>query len=65
METVIFVEGMMCPHCKARVESVCSAVAGATGAVADLDKKCVTVTGTASVCELEKAIKDAGYQVIK
>ena len=64
METVIKVEGMMCPHCKARVESVCKAVAGAADAVVDLQEKTVTVTGNAAPEELKKAITDAGYEVI-
>lgn len=64
MTTVIKVEGMMCPHCKARVESVCKAVAGATDAVVDLQEKHVTVTGNANVDALKKAITDAGYEVI-
>ena len=64
METVIRVEGMMCPHCKARVESVCKAVAGTIDAVVDLQEKQVTVTGKAEVEMLKKAITDAGYQVI-
>ena len=64
METVIYVEGMMCPHCKARVESVCKAVAGATDALVDLQAKNVTVTGNADVAALKKAITDAGYEVI-
>jgi len=65
METVIFVNGMMCPHCKARVESVCKAVAGTQDAVVDLQAKNVTVTGNASVAELKKAITEAGYEVIE
>ncbi len=64
METVIKVEGMMCPHCKARVESVCKAVAGTVDAVVDLQEKQVTVTGNADVALLKKAITDAGYEVI-
>ena len=64
METVIKVEGMMCPHCKARVESVCKAVEGTVDAVVDLQQKQVTVTGKASVEQLKKAIVDAGYEVI-
>ncbi len=64
METVIKVEGMMCPHCKARVESVCKAVPGAVDAVVDLQQKTVTVTGEAVVDVLKKAITDAGYEVI-
>lgn len=64
METVIRVEGMMCTHCKARVESVCKAVEGTVDAVVDLQKKQVTVTGTAGFEQLKKAIIDAGYEVI-
>ena len=64
METVIKVEGMMCPHCKARVEAVCKAVPGAVDAVVDLQEKNVTVTGEAAVELLKKAITDAGYEVI-
>ena len=64
MQTVIKVEGMMCPHCKAMVEKVCKAVAGTTDAVVDLQAKNVTVTGTADVDALKKAITDAGYEVI-
>lgn len=64
METILKVEGMMCPHCKARVESVCKNVDGATDAVVDLQLKQVTVSGSANVEALIKAITDAGYEVI-
>ena len=65
METVIYVNGMMCPHCKARVEQVCKAVPGAVDAVVDLQAKNVTVTGEADVAALKKAIADAGYEVVE
>ncbi len=65
METVIYVNGMMCPHCKARVESVCKGLPGVTDAIVDLQKKQVTVTGTAAVETLKKAIADAGYEVVE
>ena len=65
METVIKVNGMMCPHCKARVESVCKAVEGAVDAVVDLEAKNVTVTGDADLDALKKAITDAGYEVVE
>ena len=65
MTTVIKVEGMMCPHCKAMVEKVCKAVPGTADAVVDLQAKNVTVTGEADVAALEKAITDAGYEVVK
>ena len=64
METVIKVNGMMCTHCQARVETVCKAVPGVVNAVVDLQQKQVTVTGEASLDALHKAITDAGYEVV-
>ena len=63
MEIIIHVEGMMCPHCKARVESVCKAVAGVEDAVVDLQAKQVAVKGKADVNTLKKVITEAGYEV--
>ena len=63
--TVIGVEGMMCHHCVAAVEKACKGVPGTLGAVADLDKKQVTVRGTAELAALENAIIDAGYTIRK
>ena len=65
METVIMVNGMMCPHCKARVESVCKGISGVQDAVVDLQAKNVTVTGNANVDLLKKAIAEAGYEVVE
>ena len=64
MTTIIRVNGMMCPHCKARVESVCKGFEGVTDAVVDLQKKIVTVTGQTDIEALEKAIVEAGYEVV-
>ncbi len=64
METVIKVEGMMCKHCKARVEQVCKTVPGTQDAVVDLQAKTVTVTGIADVEALKQAITDADYEVV-
>ena len=64
METVIYVNGMMCHHCKAMVEKVCKAVPGTADAVVNLQAKNVTVTGDADVAALKAAITDAGYEVI-
>ena len=65
MEMVIHVEGMMCKHCKARVESVCKGVSGVTDAVVDLEARTVTVSGTADVQAVKKAFADADYQVVE
>ena len=64
MEIVINVEGMMCTHCKARVESVCKSVPGVSDAVVDLQKKQVTVIGNTTKDALSKAIAEAGYEVV-
>ena len=64
METIIYVNGMMCVHCKAHVEKACMAVAGVTDAQVDLEKKLVKVTGEADVAALKKSIMDAGYEVV-
>ncbi len=65
MQTVIKVEGMMCNHCKARVEKVCKEVPGTQDAVVDLAAKTVTVTGNADLAALKKAISDADYTVVE
>ncbi len=65
MTTVIKVEGMMCPHCKAAVEKACKAVPGTVDAVVDLQAKNVTVTGEATAEALKQAIVDAGYEVVE
>ena len=66
METVVIkVEGMMCKHCKARVEKVCKAVPGTQEAEVDLMAKTVTVTGNADVAALKQAIIDADYEVVE
>ena len=65
METVITVNGMMCTHCKARVEKVCKEVPGVEDAVVDLAAKTVTVTGNADIATVKKAIRDADYEVVE
>ena len=64
LSMIIYVNGMMCPHCKARVESVCKELPGVTDAVVDLEKKQVTVTGSASREIIADAITKAGYEVV-
>jgi Cu+-exporting ATPase len=65
METIIKVNGMMCPHCKAMVEKVCKAIPGTEDAVVDLTAKNVTVTGNPDVEAMKKAITEAGYEVVE
>lgn len=65
METVIKVNGMMCTHCKARVEKICKAIPGVADAVVDLAAKTVTVTGDVDIQALKKAIAEANYTVME
>lgn len=65
MNMILTVNGMMCPHCQARVERACKAVAGVTDAIVDLKAKTVTVSGNVDPALVEKAISDAGYEVVK
>lgn len=65
METVIKVEGMMCMHCKARVEKICKAVPGTLDAVVDLAAKTVTVSGEPDIAAVKQAINDADYKVVE
>ena len=62
---VIRVKGMMCSHCTAAVEKACLGVPGTETAVADLDAKTVTVTGTADYEALKAAIIAEDYEVVE
>ena len=61
---VIYVDGMMCNHCKAHVEEVCKKVPGVSDAVVSLQDKNVTVTCEEKVTDeaLKQSIKEAGYE---
>ena len=61
----IKIEGMMCQHCRARVQKALDAIDGVNAQV-DLDSGTATVTAPENVTKdvLKKAIEDAGYEVI-
>lgn len=63
MDIVLKIEGMMCEHCKARVEKALREVPGVTEVSVNLKKKTATVSGSAAVTDLERAVTDAGYKV--
>lgn len=62
---VLKIEGMMCGHCKARVEKALKAVAGVETVEISLDDKTATVTGNADPALLRQAVIDAGYQIVE
>ncbi len=66
MQTVIKVDGMMCPRCEAHVKTAVEAVDGVVSAVADHTSGTVTVTLSREVdtATLGAAITAAGYTVL-
>lgn len=64
MTVTINVEGMMCPHCEARVKKACEAIDGVTLATPSHEKNVVVIECDKDVAEACKAaIIDAGYEV--
>ena len=64
-ELIIRVNGMMCGHCTAAVEKACMSVPGTVKAVASLEEKTVTVTGSADYEALKQAIIAEDYEVVE
>ena len=66
MKTEINVNGMMCGHCKKRVEGERAKIAGVASVIADLELKKVSVEHTEEVTRkmLEDKIVEAGYEVV-
>lgn len=63
--TVLEIEGMMCPHCEARVKKALLAVEGVTDAAVSHKKGTAVVQTNAPVTleTLKKAVEDQGYTV--
>ena len=65
MTKVFVVEGMMCPHCEARVKKVTEAIDGVTSATAIHLDGTLTVEMTRDASdEIRAALDEAGYPVI-
>lgn len=62
MKTV-YIDGMMCPHCQARVREVLSAFDA--GVKVDLEQKCAKLSIDADNAKITEAITNAGYKVVK
>ena len=63
MKKTLVVNGMMCDHCKARVNDALAAVDGVDGVKIDLKKKTATVKSKADIADdvLVAAVKEAGF----
>jgi heavy metal translocating P-type ATPase len=66
MKKTIYINGMMCAHCKARVEQTLSALPGVASAQADVAKKLAVVTLSAETDDraLMDAVVSAGYEAV-
>lgn len=66
MTKTLKVEGMMCPHCEARVKKALEAVEGVESAVADHNAGTAVVTLKAAVADdaLVKAVEAQDYKVL-
>lgn len=66
MEKEMWIEGMSCNHCKARVEAVLNGIDGVQAQVSLEDKKAVLqLSHPVEDDLLVKAVTDAGYEVVK
>ncbi|MBO6001644.1 MAG: metal-transporting ATPase, partial [Spirochaetales bacterium] len=59
------IQGMMCPHCEARVKKALESIDGVKSADVSHEKACAVVTLSSPVSDqdLTKAVTDAGYEV--
>lgn len=62
MKTV-YIDGMMCPHCQARVKEILSAFDA--NVKVDLENKCAKLGSDSDNAKITEAITSAGYKVIK
>jgi copper chaperone CopZ len=60
----LLIEGMMCPHCKARVEKVLSAIEGVESVTVDLQNKCADIQGAPDLDACRQAVTNAGFKVL-
>lgn len=66
MEITLKIDGMMCPHCEARVKTVLEEIDGVTEVVANHTEKSakITLSKEVDVSVLKAAVIDAGYKII-
>ena len=66
MEKTVKVEGMMCPHCEARVKQITEAINGVAEAIPSHTDGTLTLKLTQEIDmdTLKKVIEDNGYKYI-
>jgi len=66
MEKTVNIEGMMCPHCEARVKKVLEELEGVTEVIPSHTEKKAVIKMSSEVSDelIKKTIEDQGYKVI-
>lgn len=64
MKKIIEIKGMMCEHCKKKVEDTLSSIEGVKLIKVNLDKNTATISTDIDDNVIIGAIKNAGYSVI-
>ena len=64
MTTTMKIEGMMCPHCEARVKKALEALEGVESAVVSHEKGTAVVTGSADFEAMKAAVEAQDYTVL-
>lgn len=66
MKKTMKIEGMMCPHCEARVKKCLEALPEVTEAIVSHERGTAVLTLNAEIADstLKKTVEDQGYTVI-
>ena len=64
MSTTLKIEGMMCPHCEARVKKALEALDGVESAVVSHEAGTAVVTGSVGFEEMKAAVEAQDYKVL-
>jgi len=66
MEKTVKIEGMMCPHCEARVKKVLEEIDGVTSVVASHKDKSAVITSVKEIDDalIKNIIENEGYKII-
>ncbi len=66
IKTVIRIEGMMCPHCEARVKKALEALDGVESAVTSYEKGTASLTLSKDVPDdvIKAAVEEQGYEFV-
>ena len=66
MKKTVMIEGMMCPHCEARVKKVLESLDGVAGADVSHEKGTAILTLSSDISDdvIKAAVEDQGYKYL-